>query len=96
MSELEPLGPIEVAQLLGVERNTVDVWRRRGLITPRWVLAGGPLYERGEIEDWARATGRLSDTNDQAEVIVPRTKVRAKHHSQGGGPVFEGPSDFNA
>lgn len=54
------LGPCEVADLLGVERNTVDVWSHRGILPEPWaVISGTKLWPRHEIVAWAQRTGRL-------------------------------------
>lgn len=56
----DPLGPQEIAELLGVQRATVDQWAARGrLCEPDMRVSGRPLWWKTTIEDWARATGRL-------------------------------------
>ena len=53
------LGIHEVAKRFGVQRSTVDQWRRRDLLpTPDFDLHGGPVWWSGTIEVWARKTGR--------------------------------------
>jgi predicted site-specific integrase-resolvase len=54
----EPMGVAEVADMLGVKRDTVDKWLFRGLLEPRWRLVAGPIFERADVEQWAEATGR--------------------------------------
>jgi predicted DNA-binding transcriptional regulator AlpA len=57
----ELVGIPEVAELLGVKRETVDKWRRRGrLPEPGWVVGGSPVWEAGEIRAWAKTTGRAA------------------------------------
>jgi ParB family chromosome partitioning protein len=58
----DPVGTREIAELLKVKAPTVEMWRHRGLLPePRWVISGTPIWEATEIEQWARATGRLKD-----------------------------------
>lgn len=55
----EPVGLAEIAERLGVERGTVDMWRHRELLPePRWTVGGRPAWSWGDIEDWAEQTGR--------------------------------------
>lgn len=55
-----PVGGVEIAQRLGVERKTVAMWNLRGLLPePRWTVSGNPAWEWDDIEEWARRTGRL-------------------------------------
>lgn len=57
---LEVVGIAEVAERLSVQRATVDRWRQRQLLpAPTWELAGGPIWMWGDVEAWARRTGRL-------------------------------------
>jgi len=57
---MTPVGIVEIADRLGVERGTVDQWRHRGLLPePRWVVGGRPAWNLDDIHDWAEETGRL-------------------------------------
>jgi hypothetical protein len=55
------VGLSEIAERLGVEKDTPDVWRRRGLLPePRAVISGTPLWDWDrDIVPWATATGRM-------------------------------------
>lgn len=56
------LGVAEVADLLEVGRDTVRKWRSRSssrFPDPAVRLAATPIWLRGDVEDWALATGRL-------------------------------------
>ena len=56
-----PVGLAEIAERLGVERQTVDAWRHRGVLPdPAWTVGGRPAWAWSTIEEWARHTGRLS------------------------------------
>lgn len=53
-----PVGTVEIAAMLGVERVTVSAWRTRGrFIPPRWTVGGLPVWNRPDVEQWARAEG---------------------------------------
>lgn len=54
------VGPAEIAQLLGIEANTVNVWKVRHADFPKPVkrLRSGDLWDVREVEAWAKATGR--------------------------------------
>jgi len=55
-----PVGLAEIAERLGVARQTVDAWRTRGrLPAPRWTVGGRPAWAWCDIETWAVETGRL-------------------------------------
>ena len=57
----EPVGMSEIAQRLGVRRNTVDSWKQRDILPKPWWLVGGrPGWPWPVIEQWARETGRLA------------------------------------
>lgn len=57
---MPPVGIIEIAERLGVKRQTVDTWRLRGLLPePRWTVGGRPCWDWTDIEAWAKETGRL-------------------------------------
>lgn len=54
------IGLTEIAELLKVERNVVDQWRRRGrLPDPLKIVSGNPVWARQDIEAWAVETDRL-------------------------------------
>lgn len=58
--ESEPVGLVEIAERLGVERATVDKWRHRDLLPePTWTVGGRPAWDWDAVERWARETGRL-------------------------------------
>lgn len=56
------VGPAEISELLGIDANTVNVWksRHRDFPTPVRRLRSGDLWDRREILAWAEATGRYS------------------------------------
>lgn len=57
----QPVGAVEIAERLGVDRRTVDQWRQRGLfIDPKGEVGGRPAWDWPDVEAWARATGRLT------------------------------------
>ena len=58
-----PVGGKEVADRLGVKRETVAMWKLRGLLPPpRWTISGEDAWDWTEdIEPWAKRTGRLRD-----------------------------------
>lgn len=54
-----PVGLAEIAERLGVERSTADMWRHRGVLPePRWTVGGRPAWDWADIAAWARETGR--------------------------------------
>jgi hypothetical protein len=57
----EPVGLAEMGERLGAERDTLDLWRHRGLLPePRWTVGGQPAWcWRCDIEPWALRWGRL-------------------------------------
>lgn len=60
-----PVGIAEIAEALGMRRQTVAVWKVRGLLPPpRWTVSGAPAWRWGEIADWAERTGRFNKTPD--------------------------------
>lgn len=56
------VGPAEIADLLGVEANTINVWKVRHANFPDPIrrLRSGDLWDVREISAWARETGRGS------------------------------------
>ena len=56
----EPVGVAEIADRLGVQPETVAMWRYRGrLPQPRWWVSRQPAWEWADILAWADRTGRL-------------------------------------
>lgn len=56
---LELVGPAEIAERLGVQRETVHQWRHREIMPePGWTISGVPIWEWSVILEWAQATGR--------------------------------------
>lgn len=66
MAASDPVGPLEVADRLGVLPQTVRVWRTRNVLPPpRWVISRVPIWTwESDIEPWARETGRLTGDHD--------------------------------
>lgn len=59
-ADVEPVGIVEIAARLGVKRQTVDVWKIRGVLpAPRWLVGGRPCWLWSDVERWAQETGRL-------------------------------------
>jgi hypothetical protein len=56
----EPIGLQEIAELLGVDKQTPKRWHYRELLPkPSGHVSGTPWWTLESIEGWARATGRL-------------------------------------
>lgn len=53
-------GPAEIASRLGVEANTINVWKNRhaDFPTPVRRLKSGDLWDIREVQAWAEQTGR--------------------------------------
>jgi len=70
VTESIPVGAAEIACRLGVKAQTVHTWRQRGLLpAPRWTVSGQPAWDWPEIEEWAKRTGRLRETNLYGELL---------------------------
>ena len=72
--ELRPLarflvGPAEIAELLGVESNTINVWKVRHSSFPSPVrrLRSGDIWDVREIRKWAEDTGREIENSSEHE-----------------------------
>lgn len=65
----DPVGIPEIAERLGVQRNTVDQWKLRHATfpAPRWQVGGRPAWAWPDIATWAAETGRLSQPATQEE-----------------------------
>lgn len=69
------VGPAEIAEMLGVEANTINVWKIRHADFPVAVrrLKSGDIWDVREIRAWALATGRsLSDANGTQMARQPK------------------------
>jgi predicted DNA-binding transcriptional regulator AlpA len=54
------MGTKEIAELLGVTNQRVDqLARRADFPEPVAVLAAGRIWQRADVEVWARRTGRI-------------------------------------
>lgn len=59
---LEPVGCLEIAERLGVTRQTVDKWLTREWLDfpeARWTVGGARCWNWPDIWRWARDTDRL-------------------------------------
>jgi predicted DNA-binding transcriptional regulator AlpA len=57
---LTPVGIVEIAARLDVQRGTVDQWIQRGIFPEsRWTVGGRPAWSWDTVEKWAKDTGRL-------------------------------------
>lgn len=81
----EPLGPKEVAVLLGVEDTTVRQWAWRGTTPdPQFTVSGVEGWYRSTILEWAATTGRLDpskgawrELDDDALAVLAATGENA-------------------
>ena len=56
----EPVGVAEIADRLGVKRQTAQMWNYRKLLPkPKWTVSGQPAWNWPDIERWAKESGRL-------------------------------------
>lgn len=54
----EPVGIVEIAARLGVPRQTVDVWRLRGVLPPpKGEVGGRPAWDWPDVLAWSIETG---------------------------------------
>lgn len=57
--EAEPVGVAEIADRLGLKRQTVAALNMGGRMPePRWVVSGSPAWNWPDIRAWAKSTGR--------------------------------------
>ena len=55
----DPVGVADIAERLGVQTQTVAMWRYRDLLPePEWTISGQPAWNWPTIEAWAKETGR--------------------------------------
>ena len=60
------VGPAEIALLLNVEANTINVWKVRHSDFPSPVrrLKSGDIWDIREVRAWAQRTGRYPPSRD--------------------------------
>lgn len=60
------VGPAEIALLLNVEANTINVWKVRHPDFPLPVrrLKSGDIWDVREVRSWAEQTGRYPPSRD--------------------------------
>ena len=64
----DPVGLAEMADRLGVARQTAKQWRLRGVLPePKWTVSGSPAWDWQDIERWARQTGRRQMVVDEVD-----------------------------
>lgn len=57
---VDPVGLADIADRLGVARQTAKQWNARKLLPPpKWMVSGSPAWNWADIEKWARKTGRM-------------------------------------
>jgi hypothetical protein len=68
------VGPAEIGELLGVDANTVNVWKVRPVHFPTPVrrLRSGDIWDRREVIAWARETGRYPTQPDTTKPAPKR------------------------
>jgi hypothetical protein len=54
------VGPAEIGEMLGVEANTINVWkvRHKNFPLPVRRLKSGDIWDAREVKAWAISTGR--------------------------------------
>lgn len=64
------VGPAEIGELLGVDANTVNVWKVRHAQFPTPVrrLRSGDIWDRREVIAWATATRRYPIASNSSGV----------------------------
>ena len=60
---ITPVGVIEIADILGVQPDTVNKWRDRhgDFPEPRWHVSGYLAWNLSDVLAWAKATGRAGN-----------------------------------
>ncbi len=64
------VGPAEIAEMLGVEANTINVWKVRHADFPAAVrrLKSGDIWDVREVRAWALATGRSPNAGNGTQM----------------------------
>jgi hypothetical protein len=86
-NECDPVGSDNIAGRLGVQRDTVKMWKHRGLLpNPRWTISGRPAWNWPDIEMWSRETGRsrtiryaAADKNEYRFTVVGPASAEVIH-----------------
>ena len=73
---LDVVGEREIAALLGVQPNTVNVWRQRSLLPPpEGIVSGHPCWRWPTIAHWAVKTGRLRPARPEVTQALNGARV---------------------
>jgi hypothetical protein len=60
----DPVGLVEIAERLGLRRQTIAMWRLRhdDFPVPRWTVSAVPAWDWSlDVVPWLAATGRSTD-----------------------------------
>lgn len=64
----DPVGLSDIADRLGVARQTAKQWHLRKELPPaKWMVSGRPAWDWPTIEKWAKKTGRAPETTTTHE-----------------------------
>lgn len=63
------VGLVDIAERLGLARQTVANWRHLdlGFPEPTWSVSGRPVWEWQVVAEWAQATGRDGGIDNHQE-----------------------------
>lgn len=79
----DPVGIVEIAARLDVQRGTVDVWRNRGLLPdPDYTVGGRPAWEWATIVAWQEGRicpARLADGSPCRQFRTPGYETCSWH-----------------
>lgn len=72
-----------VAAMMGVRRQTVHVWRTRGVMAESdMVLSGAPAWYESTVLAWAHRTGRQPINVELRDSAGPVSEAKEKHMAE--------------